>query len=414
MTSSSATQGKTHWAIAIGIGQYPLLPPLTEAQANAVTVAAAWQGQSGKPVGPQPGDQYRSIVLSDRSLPLMDRPTYPNRENLEYWLDYAATELVQPGDSFWCFFSGYGVSQRDRDYLLPIEASLDRVATAGVPLRRVCEYLKLAGDRVGATGRVLLVLDLSRPPQDTLPPAGGEIPLLAQEMGVSIVLAEPGTGRQSSGLLAPALATALSQSQGMNLYALSRFLRETTGNLAQHHGSVAPQIRVFAHPHERLYETVVGRSRPEAPPPIESFVVFPASPPELEPPPAPESPVGDETAVFANDQVTSPVLDAEALDRFAAAATVPDAWATEPSAFEELFATDWVPESNNGNHGSETPPPAEPIAAGPADREPPIAPPAATVAPSLPPIGPPSDPIPESQRDLATAAPIAPVPAIGP
>ena len=411
VTSSSATQGKTHWAIAIGIGQYPLLPPLPEAQANAVTVAAAWQAQTD--------DQYRSLVLSDQSLPLMGRPTYPNRENLEYWLDYATTELVQPGDSFWCFFSGYGVSYRDRDYLLPIEASLDRVATAGVPLRRVCEYLKLAGDRVGAAGRILLVLDVSRPPQDTLPPVGGEIPLLAQEMGVSIVVAEPGAGRQSSGLLAPALATALGQAQGMNLYALSRFVRETTRTLAQQNGRVAPQIQVFAHPHERLYETVVGRSRPEAPPPIESFVVFPASPPELEPDAAPEAvaELGDETAVFVNDQVTSPVLDAEALDRFASAATLPDAWATEPSAFEELFAQDWVPESSNGNHGSETTPdPAGPIGDQPVDRpvKLPTTPPAATVSPALPPIGLPSEPIPESQRDLATAAPIATVPTVSP
>lgn len=447
VTSSSATQGKTHWAIAIGIGQYPLLPPLAEAETNVVTVAQAWQSQTSGSAG----TQYRTVILSDRSLPLLDRPTYPNRENLEYWLDFAATELVNPGDTLWCFFSGYGVSHRDRDYLLPIEASLDRAATAGIPLRRVCEYLKLASDRVGPGGQVLLVLDLSRPPADNLAPVGGEIPLLAQEMGLSILLAEPGAGRQSSGLLAPALAAALGQSQGMNLYALSRFLRETTRALAQEQGRVAPQVQVFAHPHERLYETVVGRMMPEPPRPIESFVVFPASAPALavEPPiaplgngspsdlplesqadypvnqpnsqpnsqPNPQPDPSPELGVFGSDQVQSPALDDEALDRFASAANLPDAWATEPSAFEALFANDWVPteEAQSGAAASNPFTPALPNGDRPAEsvnlRPPSAIAPVSPIAPmnpngSQPPSAPPPEPIPESQRDLALIGPL--------
>lgn len=448
VTSSSATQGKTHWAIAIGIGQYPLLPPLPEAETRVVTVAQAWQSQTSGSAG----TQYRTVILSDRSLPLLDRPTYPNRENLEYWLDFAATELVNPGDTLWCFFSGYGVSHRDRDYLLPIEASLDRTATAGIPLRRVCEYLKLASDRVGPAGQVLLVLDLSRPPTENLAPVGGEIPLLAQEMGLSILLAEPGAGRQSSGLLAPALAAALGQSQGMNLYALSRFLRETTRALAQEQGQVAPQVQVFAHPHERLYETVVGRMVPEPPLPIESFVVFPASAPALavEPPiaplgnglpsdppldPQPDYPASQsnsqpnlqpnsqpdqppELGVFGSDQVQSPALDDEALDRFASAANLPDAWATEPSAFEALFANDWVPTAE-AQPGLATPNPfTSAVGDRPAESanlRPPsaIAPvlPIETTHPNSSPSSPPPnalppEPIPESQRDLALVGPL--------
>lgn len=396
MTSSSssatATQRQTHWAIAIGIGQYPLLPPLPEAETNAVMVARAWQAMAEH--------QRRCLVLSDRSLPVLDRPTYPNRENLEYWLDRLTTELIQPGDTIWCFFSGYGATYRDRDYLLPIEASFDRVATAGIPLRRICEYLKLASDRVGPTGQVLALFDLSRPPQETLPFVGNDVPLLAQEMGLSVVLAEPGTGSTSSGLLAPALVTALGQSQTMNLYALVRFLRETTRDRAQQLGQVPPQIQVFAHPHERLYATVLGRSRPEPPLSQGSFVVFPASPVELQGTADPEpsdvaiAPATPSTAQTEGAIDPNPALDRladEALDRFAAEAELPAApstWAAEPSAFETVFAASATPEP-------------EPTRSLPT---------ASTVRPVLPPLTsspePVTEPIPESRRDLATPPPV--------
>lgn len=396
MTSSSssatATQRQTHWAIAIGIGQYPLLPPLPEAETNAVMVARAWQAMAEH--------QRRCLVLSDRSLPVLDRPTYPNRENLEYWLDRLTTELIQPGDTIWCFFSGYGATYRDRDYLLPIEASFDRVATAGIPLRRICEYLKLASDRVGPTGQVLALFDLSRPPQETLPFVGNDVPLLAQEMGLSVVLAEPGAGSTSSGLLAPALVTALGQSQTMNLYALVRFLRETTRDRAQQLGQVPPQIQVFAHPHERLYATVLGRSRPEPPLSQGSFVVFPASPVELQETADPEpsdmaiAPTTPRTAQTEGAIDSNPALDRladEALDRFAAEAELPAApstWAAEPSAFETVFAASATPEPEPTRSRS----------------------PASTVRPVLPPLTSPpepvTEPIPESRRDLATPPPV--------
>jgi hypothetical protein len=391
-SSATATQRQTHWAIAIGIGQYPLLPPLPEAETNAVMVARAWQAMAEH--------QRRCLVLSDRSLPVLDRPTYPNRENLEYWLDRLTTELIQPGDTIWCFFSGYGATYRDRDYLLPIEASFDRVATAGIPLRRICEYLKLASDRVGPTGQVLALFDLSRPPQETLPFVGNDVPLLAQEMGLSVVLAEPGTGSTSSGLLAPALVTALGQSQTMNLYALVRFLRETTRDRAQQLGQVPPQIQVFAHPHERLYATVLGRSRPEPPLSQGSFVVFPASPVELQGTADPEpsdvaiAPATPSTAQTEGAIDPNPALDRladEALDRFAAEAELPAApstWAAEPSAFETVFAASATPEP-------------EPTRSLPT---------ASTVRPVLPPLTsspePVTEPIPESRRDLATPPPV--------
>jgi len=391
-SSATATQRQTHWAIAIGIGQYPLLPPLPEAETNAVMVARAWQAMAEH--------QRRCLVLSDRSLPVLDRPTYPNRENLEYWLDRLTTELIQPGDTIWCFFSGYGATYRDRDYLLPIEASFDRVATAGIPLRRICEYLKLASDRVGPTGQVLALFDLSRPPQETLPFVGNDVPLLAQEMGLSVVLAEPGTGSTSSGLLAPALVTALGQSQTMNLYALVRFLRETTRDRAQQLGQVPPQIQVFAHPHERLYATVLGRSRPEPPLSQGSFVVFPASPVEFQGTADPEpsdvaiAPATPSTAQTEGAIDPNPALDRladEALDRFAAEAELPAApstWAAEPSAFETVFAASATPEP-------------EPTRSLPT---------ASTVRPVLPPLTsspePVTEPIPESRRDLATPPPV--------
>lgn len=409
MTSSSssatATQRQTHWAIAIGIGQYPLLPPLPEAETNAVMVARAWQAMAEH--------QRRCLVLSDRSLPVLDRPTYPNRENLEYWLDRLTTELIQPGDTIWCFFSGYGATYRDRDYLLPIEASFDRVATAGIPLRRICEYLKLASDRVGPTGQVLALFDLSRPPQEILPFVGNEVPLLAQEMGLSVVLAEPGAGSTSSGLLAPALVTALGQSQSMNLYALVRFLRETTRDRAQQLGQVPPQIQVFAHPHERLYATVLGRSRPELPLSQGSFVVFPASPVELPEGVDSEPPSALSIAPIAADSKTAidanPALDRlvdEALDRFAAEAELPAApstWAAEPSAFATVFAATPEPNQTRSPQLSTQLSPQSPTQS-PTQ--------ASTLRPVLPPLTPPPEPtpepIPESRRDLAQP----PVPAM--
>ena len=67
------------------------------------------------------------------------------------------SEKVRPDDFFVFYFSGHGVNEKGKDYLLPINASFRDAATLGVSLERLCTQLESIGCKNTA-----LVIDACR------------------------------------------------------------------------------------------------------------------------------------------------------------------------------------------------------------------------------------------------------------
>jgi uncharacterized caspase-like protein len=123
------------WAVAIGINQYHLLQPLSFAQEDAQAIRDFWVSEAGFPP-----DQC--LLLSDSSPPVWGKPTYPRREVIQGWLDLLCQNYIQPGDSLWVFFSGYGVTLQGRDYLVPVDANPANLQATAIPVEAIFNRLK--------------------------------------------------------------------------------------------------------------------------------------------------------------------------------------------------------------------------------------------------------------------------------
>lgn len=165
------------WAIAIGINQYHLFQPLSFAQQDAQAIRNFWVNEAG--FSPD-----QCLLLTDVSLPLWGKPTYPGREVIQGWLDWLCQHSIQPGDSLWVFFSGYGVQIQGRDYLVPIDANPANLEATSIPVEAIFNRLKLA-----QAESVLVLLDMSRS-QSSLPneAVGSQTAELAKHFGIPTVL----------------------------------------------------------------------------------------------------------------------------------------------------------------------------------------------------------------------------------
>src|SRR5262249_28999405 len=67
------------------------------------------------------------------------------------------TKVLKPSDNFWFFFAGHGRRDRDRDYIMPIDADPGNVEETAIPVSYVTERLR----RCGAEN-VVLLLDACR------------------------------------------------------------------------------------------------------------------------------------------------------------------------------------------------------------------------------------------------------------
>lgn len=217
-----------NWAITIGINQYQFFQPLACAQADAEALKDLLGIEGFLP--------QQCLLMTETSLPLGDRDTYPTKENILLLLEDLAAACWQPEDKLWFFFSGYGVNYNGQDYLMPVEGNSLHVAETGIEVRSLLESLQVA-----ALDAVVL-LDINRASgTQAETPIGLETIELAQELQMSVVLScQPEQFSYESSelghsLFTTALLEAVRSGYSSNLADLERYLSVRTPELCQHH-----------------------------------------------------------------------------------------------------------------------------------------------------------------------------------
>ena len=249
--------GKT-LAIAIGINQYQVFQPLNYAQQDAQALWDFAAYQAGVPAN-------QCLLLTDTSLPLEGRSTYPNRETIQGWIETLGSGgqleglSIQPEDQLWFFFSGYGVSYDGKDYLMPIEGNPANVEATGIPMRSL--FTRLRGT---PTDKILVLLDINRASSTQSGSLlGTETAKLAREMEIATVLScQPGQFSQETsdlrhGLFTAALLEGLRSGQCNTLASLDNYLLRRLQELSDHHMRPVQQPLMLVNPPGKVHQEIL-------------------------------------------------------------------------------------------------------------------------------------------------------------
>jgi formylglycine-generating enzyme required for sulfatase activity/uncharacterized caspase-like protein len=139
-----------NWAICIGIDRYDNLQPLQYARRDAealrdflardaVFEKVYFFGEDAPPIQTDFGEPIRSV---------------PTAATLRRFLRVRFEQkFLRPSDNLWFFFAGHGRRERDRDYLMPLDADPGDVEHTAIPVGYITERLR----RCGAENVVLIV-----------------------------------------------------------------------------------------------------------------------------------------------------------------------------------------------------------------------------------------------------------------
>src|SRR5271165_3317758 len=143
-----------NWAICIGIDRYDNLQSLRYAKRDAEALRAFWVkevafdkvyffAEDAPPISTDFGEPIRSA---------------PTGGTLRRFLRIRFEQkFLKPSDNFWFFFAGHGRRERDRDYIMPIDADPGNVEETAIPVGYVTERLRRCG-----ADNVILLLDACR------------------------------------------------------------------------------------------------------------------------------------------------------------------------------------------------------------------------------------------------------------
>lgn len=257
-----------HFAIAIGINQYQFFQPLNYAQQDAEAFCDFWIDQANIP--PQ-----QSILLSDTSLPLAGRSTYPTREVLQDWIDKISGQgqidqiNIEPADQLWLLFSGYGVSHEGHDYLMPVDGDPNDVERTAISMRSLFTTLKNA-----PTDNLLVLLDINRAASlQSGSLLGAETVKLARELEIPVLLScQPGQFSQETsdlrhGLFTAALLEALQSGECSTLANLDDYLQRRLPQLSDQHMRPPQTPLMVVNPPGKIHQVLLpqGPMSPEVP-----------------------------------------------------------------------------------------------------------------------------------------------------
>lgn len=242
-----------YWLMGIGINQYQHLQTLGYAREDA---QAVWNFLVGK-ASFMPD---RCLLLTDSSPAIEGRSTYPNRENIQYWLDWLCDEAMQPGDRLWLFFSGQGAKADGQDYLMPIDGSPSDVAGTGISMRSILESLKAS-----RSATQLVLLDINRSAETpTATQIGSQTVELARELEIPTVLScQPNQSSHEAsdlqhGLFTAALLEGLRTEQaGTSLATLKRYLSVRLPELCELHWRPRQEAVVVVHPPGKSHQVIL-------------------------------------------------------------------------------------------------------------------------------------------------------------
>ncbi len=215
--------------ISIGINQYQFMPSLGYGMADAVAMERFFVDAAG-------WDEPQCLLLTDTSPKVRDMSTYPDRDNINKWLKQWCWDTLKAGDLLLFFFSGYGVSKGEEDYLIPIDGNPADLANTCISLRQIYHQLHDVG------ANVLVFLDANRSQNMS---SGGGIGTvtaqLAQDFQIPTFLScqshessheAAGLGH---GLFTAALLEALNYHPDLNIETLESYLTSRIAELGEHH-----------------------------------------------------------------------------------------------------------------------------------------------------------------------------------
>jgi hypothetical protein len=215
--------------ISIGIDRYQFLPPLGFGTADAAAMehffidAAGWS-------------QSQCLLLTDTSIKIGDKSTYPDRENIHRWLKHWSWDTLRAGDLLWFFFSGYGVSFGDDDYLIPIDGKCEDLTNTCISLRQLYKQF----DEIGVNA--LVFLDANRAQNASIGGGIGKVTAkLAQQYNISTFLScqehefSHEEAQLGHGLFTTALLEALNYHPDLNLETIDEYLTSRLAELSEHH-----------------------------------------------------------------------------------------------------------------------------------------------------------------------------------
>jgi formylglycine-generating enzyme required for sulfatase activity len=143
-----------NWAICIGIDRYDNLQSLQYAKHDAEALRDFFEKEAGfdkvyffaedaPPIATDFGEALRAM---------------PSGNTLRRFLRIRFEQpFLKPSDNFWFFFAGHGRRERDRDYLMPIDADPGNVTETAIAVGYVTERLRRCGAK-----NVILLLDACR------------------------------------------------------------------------------------------------------------------------------------------------------------------------------------------------------------------------------------------------------------
>lgn len=237
------------WAIAIGINQYQYFQPLGYAQSDAEVLRDFLVKQAGFP-------EEQCLLMTDSSVPMGDKSTLPTKNNILELLEDLAANSWQPQDKLWLFFSGYGITYEEQDYLMPVEGDSERVKETAIEIRQLMQTLQVAGLET------LLLLDFNRAFGTKADSSIGQETIeLAQELQISTILScQPEQFSHESselghGFFTATLLEALRYGNTNNLAGLESYLSVRTPELCQHHWRPTQNpVAFIASPQQSLFE----------------------------------------------------------------------------------------------------------------------------------------------------------------
>ena len=219
----------TQACISIGINQYQSLPALGYGLADAVAIEQFFVEAAG-------WNPPQCLLMTDTSPNHADKSTYPDRENINRWLQQWSWDTLHHGDLLWFFFSGCGISFEGEDYLIPIDGDVEDLANTCISIRQLYQQFQDIG--VNA----LVFLDANRSIHLPHSSGIGEVTTtLAQDYQVPTFLScqshefsheDAGLGH---GLFTTALLEALNYHPDLNLGTIDTYLTSRLAELSEHH-----------------------------------------------------------------------------------------------------------------------------------------------------------------------------------
>ena len=219
----------TQTCISIGINQYQSLPALGYGLADAVAIEQFFVDAAG-------WSPSQCLLMTDTSPHHNDQSTYPDRSNIQHWLQQWSWDTLHHGDLVWFFFSGCGISFEGEDYLIPIDGDVEDLPNTCISIRQLYQQFNDIG--VNA----LVFLDANRSIHLPLSSGIGNITTkLAQDYQIPTFLScqshessheDAGLGH---GLFTTALLEALNYHPDLNLGTIDTYLTSRLAELSEHH-----------------------------------------------------------------------------------------------------------------------------------------------------------------------------------